>query len=89
MYVPAGSFPTLNDAVSVPPEIIHVEEENVMPDSVQLVSVEENPDPNTRTWGLGKREDHTWAEPGFSMSGFRVTLKRRSPVLSVKMALSG
>jgi len=83
MYEPGCTFPTLNEAVRVPPEIPHVGEVTGMPDSVQLVSSEEKPDPITRTG------DPAWAEVGLSMSGFRVTLKRRSPVLSVKMSLSG
>jgi hypothetical protein len=47
VYEPGCTFPTLNEAVRVPPDIEHAEEANVMPDSVQLVSAEENPDPNT------------------------------------------
>lgn len=50
MYDPAGTFPTLNEPVRLPPEIEHVEkkgEANVIPDNEQLVSLGENPEPHT------------------------------------------
>jgi hypothetical protein len=52
MYEPAGTFGTLNQVeprVRLPPEIKQedMEDVNGRPESVQLVSLEENPDPHT------------------------------------------
>jgi hypothetical protein len=59
------------------------------PDNLQPVSFFENPEPQTWTSGFGSGGEDTWAEVGFSINGFNVTLKRRSPVEFVKIALSG
>ena len=62
---PARALPTLNEPSRMPPEIVQVKAGKSggwptgVPDRVQLVSVGENPEPDTRTSGVGKAKDHT------------------------------
>ena len=49
VYVPAAMLATTNEAVRVPPEIVQVEVPTGLPDNEQLVSLDENPVPPTKT----------------------------------------
>ena len=47
MYVPAPMLAAINDPVRVPPEIEQVMDPTGLPESVQLVSLGEKPEPDT------------------------------------------
>jgi hypothetical protein len=89
VYKPAGTLATSNEPIMMPPEIAQEGEATGLPDNVQLVSLDENPEPHNWTSGLGNTDDHTWAELGLSMRGFRLTANSRSPTLLVRMLLFG
>ena len=61
-YAPAARLATTNEALSVPPEIEQAEVLTGLPDSEQLVSLDENPEPATKT-----------TTPTFADVGLRVT----------------
>jgi len=48
-YVPAATLATTNEAVNVPPETAQVGVPTALPDNEQVVSLEEKPEPDTRT----------------------------------------
>jgi hypothetical protein len=84
VYELAGTFATTNEPVAMPFEIVQDDGAPTgVPDTVQDVSLGEKPDPQNEI------NKPTWDDVKFSMSGFRLTLKRRSPVLLVRIALSG
>ena len=49
MYVPAPMFAATNEAVRVPPEIEQVMDPTGLPESEQLESLDEKPEPDTET----------------------------------------
>ena len=46
-YVPAAMLATTNEAVRVPPEMEHVTDPTGLPESEQLESLDEKPEPDT------------------------------------------
>jgi hypothetical protein len=58
---PEPTLATINEALKVPPEIVHVEVPTTLPDNEQLVSLEEKPEPDTMT------DDPTCAEVGLML----------------------
>jgi len=49
VYAPAATLAITNEAVRAPPEIEQAEVPTGLPDSEQLVSLGENPEPTTKT----------------------------------------
>ena len=49
MYAPAATLAITNEAVRAPPEIAQAEVPTGLPESEQLVSLDENPEPITKT----------------------------------------
>ena len=61
VYVPVDILATTNEAVKVPPETEHVMDPTGLPESEQLESLDEKPEPDTET------VEPTFAELGLSV----------------------
>jgi len=68
---------TRNDPVNVPLETEHVSDSTAPPDNEQLVSLDENPEPDTST-----------VEPPGAVFGFKLREMVVAPVLAVKLPVA-